>query len=72
LIFTTFGLIALLIVLGTLIEMASLHPPPWQTMEPGSTGLNLLKSFSLFSNGAALISTEQGGSGHLNCMNGMR
>ena len=69
------AIIGLLIIFGTLIELFAI-PRPSDLPAPGkqtsNMGLQLLTSFSLYSNGASLLSTRTGGSGHLDSMNAMK
>ena len=77
-IYTVLGCIGLLMLLGTLAELLDLLSSRTSPhldaggKVPDGLGMQLLKSFSLYSNGTALLSTKQGSSGHLDCMNGMR
>ena len=63
-----------MIAIGTFVEIDPfLFGRTTQTnVEPEGVAEQLAKSFSLYSNVAALLSTKQGTSDHLNCMNGMR
>ena len=76
-IFSILGVIGLLIFVGTLIELFSLMRPSIPSiLEPKtatpSVSVQLLKCFSLYSNGSSLLSTKAAGSGHLDSMNGMK
>ena len=77
-IYIVLGCIGLLMLIGTLAELLPLlssttsSPLDGGGKAPDGLGMQLLKSFSLYSNGNALLSTKQGGAGHLDCMNGMR
>ena len=76
-IFSILGVIGLLIFVGTLIELSSkLKPSIPSILEPNTSALSipvqLLKCFSLFSNGSSLLSTRSTGSGHLGSINGMK
>ena len=75
-IFTSLAVIASLMLVGTLLELGPLLRPPSNLVDtthtPDSLGPQLLKSFSLYSNGRALLATKQAGSGHMDCINGMR
>ena len=77
-IYIVLGCIGLLMLIGTLAELLPLlssttsSPLDGGGKAPDGLGMQLLKSFSLYSNGTALLSTKQGGAGHLDCMNGMR
>ena len=77
-IYIVLGCIGLLMLIGTLAELLPLlssttsSPLDGGGKVPDGLGMQLIKSFSLYSNGNALLSTKQGGAGHLDCMNGMR
>jgi hypothetical protein len=74
-IYVVLGTITLLVVVGTVLEvfplLAGFRNPGGQQPQDG-LGMQLIKAFSLYSNGAALLSTKAMGSGHLDCMDGMK
>ena len=68
--------IAVLICTGTLLDLLALVFPPTSSLaaiatSSNSLSLDLVKSFSLVSNAATLLSTKSG-SGRLDSMNGMK
>ena len=68
--------IAVLICTGTLLDLPALIFPPTSSLaaiatSSNSLSLDLVKSFSLVSNAATLLSTKSG-SGRLDSMNGMK
>ena len=76
-IYSILGVIGLLIFVGTLVEISTLMRPSIPSiLEPKTTttsvSLELLKSFSLYSNGSSLLSTKAAGTGRLDSMNGMK
>ena len=74
-ILTVLACIGLLIIIGTLVEVFAILKPSDLSASEKKTinmGLQLLMSFSLYSNGASLLSTKTGGSGHLDSMNAMK
>ena len=68
--YVLYAIIGSLVVLGTLSETTFvfiLNKKP-----PSTLPVKLLHSYSMYSNGKRLLSTESVGKDHLDCMNGMR
>lgn len=64
------SIIGLLIIFGTICDLYLSHF--MENKKPKSFDLKILLSFSAYTNGKRLLSTESIGSDHLDCLNGIR
>ena len=70
--FIVFGIIGFLILIGTGYEIFLILTRSDEDIKNAGLGKKLLLSFSAYTNGKNLMSTESFGSGHLDCLNGIR
>ena len=71
--YTVLSIIGLLVLIGTTMDMYNIFlVSSKKDSKSQGLGFKLLLSFSAYTNGVNLMKTDSAGSGHLDCLNGIR